>query len=75
MSPRPSNSDHELNHSGGSVDQPLSADGKNGIDPFFCFHSVTAEWFRAVFDAPTAPQRLGWPVISRGESQPEPAKP
>jgi ATP-dependent Lhr-like helicase len=68
MSPRPSNSDHELNHSGGSVDQPLSADGKNGIDPFFCFHSVTAEWFRAVFDAPTAPQRLGWPVISRGES-------
>ena len=37
-------------------------------DPFACFHSVTAEWFRAVFDAPTAPQRLGWPVIARGES-------
>jgi len=29
---------------------------------------VTAEWFRAVFDAPTAPQRMGWPVIARGES-------
>ena len=33
-----------------------------------CFHPVTAAWFRAVFDAPTAPQRLGWPVIARGES-------
>jgi ATP-dependent Lhr-like helicase len=38
------------------------------LDPFACFHPVTAEWFRAVFDAPTAPQRLGWPVIARGES-------
>src|ERR1700758_4385768 len=32
------------------------------------FHPVTAEWFRAVFDSPTAPQRLGWPAIARGES-------
>jgi len=39
-----------------------------GADPFACFHPVTAEWFRAVFDAPTAPQRMGWPVIARGES-------
>ncbi|MFZ0745187.1 MAG: DEAD/DEAH box helicase, partial [Terracidiphilus sp.] len=37
-------------------------------DPFACFHPVTAEWFKAVFDAPTAPQHLGWPVIARGES-------
>ncbi|MGA2537230.1 MAG: DEAD/DEAH box helicase, partial [Terracidiphilus sp.] len=37
-------------------------------DPFASFHPVTAEWFRAVFDAPTAPQRMGWPVIARGES-------
>ena len=37
-------------------------------DPFACFHPVTADWFKAVFDAPTAPQRLGWPVIARGES-------
>jgi ATP-dependent helicase Lhr and Lhr-like helicase len=37
-------------------------------DPFACFHPVTAAWFRAVFDAPTAPQRLGWPVIARGEN-------
>ena len=39
-----------------------------GDDPFACFHSVTSEWFKAVFDAPTAPQRMGWPVIARGES-------
>ncbi|MGD1061696.1 MAG: DEAD/DEAH box helicase [Terracidiphilus sp.] len=37
-------------------------------DPFACFHPVTAAWFKAVFDAPTAPQRMGWPVIARGES-------
>jgi ATP-dependent Lhr-like helicase len=38
------------------------------VDPLDVFHPVTAAWFRAVFDAPTAPQRLGWPVIARGES-------
>ena len=32
------------------------------------FHPITAEWFRQVFDAPTAPQIEGWPAISRGES-------
>jgi ATP-dependent Lhr-like helicase len=37
-------------------------------DPFACFHPVTAAWFKAVFDGPTAPQRMGWPVIARGES-------
>src|SRR5579863_273374 len=37
-------------------------------DPFACFHPVTAAWFQAVFEAPTAPQRMGWPVIARGES-------
>ena len=37
-------------------------------DPFACFHPVTAAWFRAVFDAPTVPQRMGWPAIARGES-------
>jgi len=46
---------------------PVSASVSAG-DPFACFHPVTAEWFRAVFDAPTAPQRMGWPVIARGES-------
>ena len=37
-------------------------------NPFAVFHPVTTEWFKAVFDAPTAPQRMGWPVIARGES-------
>src|SRR5580700_7089466 len=37
-------------------------------DALALFHPVTAEWFRAVFDNPTSPQRLGWPAIVRGES-------
>jgi ATP-dependent Lhr-like helicase len=32
------------------------------------FHPVASEWFRAVFDSPTAPQIEGWPAIARGES-------
>ncbi len=32
------------------------------------FHPVTAEWFRAVFERPTAPQRQGWPAIAAGEN-------
>ncbi len=32
------------------------------------FHPVTAAWFRAVFEGPTAPQVEGWPAIARGES-------
>ena len=39
-----------------------------GDEAFAAFHPVTVEWFRAVFDAPTAPQRQGWPVIARGEN-------
>src|SRR5580658_5467004 len=41
----------------------LAADAPLGL-----FHPVTAAWFRAVFDGPTAPQREGWPAIARGES-------
>src|SRR3984885_14662908 len=37
-------------------------------DVLALFHPVTAAWFRAVFEQPTAPQRLGWPAIARGES-------
>ncbi len=37
-------------------------------DPLALFHPVTAAWFRAVFDEPTPPQRLGWPAIARGEN-------
>jgi ATP-dependent Lhr-like helicase len=32
------------------------------------FHPATAAWFRAAFNRPTAPQRQGWPAISRGEN-------
>ncbi len=32
------------------------------------FHPITAEWFKAVFEGPTAPQIEGWPAIARGES-------
>jgi ATP-dependent Lhr-like helicase len=64
MSPRSPHSDPESQLPEPSV---LTLDGQ-GSDSFACFHPVTAEWFHAVFDAPTAPQRLGWPVIARGES-------
>ncbi len=47
---------------------PHPTNANPASDPLACFHPVTAEWFKAVFDAPTAPQRLGWPVIARGES-------
>jgi ATP-dependent Lhr-like helicase len=47
---------------------PRRPNPDSNVDPFACFHPVTAEWFKAVFDAPTAPQRMGWPVIARGES-------
>jgi ATP-dependent Lhr-like helicase len=47
---------------------PRTPNPPEGSDPFACFHRVTAEWFKAVFDAPTAPQRMGWPVIARGEN-------
>jgi Lhr-like helicase len=32
------------------------------------FHTSVDEWFHAVFAAPTAPQKRGWPPIARGES-------
>jgi ATP-dependent Lhr-like helicase len=37
-------------------------------DPLALFHPAVQDWFRASFSAPTAPQRLGWPAIVRGES-------
>ncbi|HXJ92962.1 MAG TPA: DEAD/DEAH box helicase [Terriglobia bacterium] len=37
-------------------------------DPLALFHPAIQDWFRASFPAPTAPQRLGWPPIIRGES-------
>jgi ATP-dependent Lhr-like helicase len=42
---------------------PSSADAALSL-----FHPITAKWFTAVFEAPTAPQIEGWPAIARGES-------
>ena len=36
--------------------------------PLAAFHPAVREWFEAVFPAPTPPQQLGWPAISRGDS-------
>ena len=47
---------------------PPFSNSPEASDPFACFHPVTAAWFKAVFDEPTAPQRMGWPVIARGEN-------
>src|SRR5947209_587865 len=37
-------------------------------DSLALFHPAVQDWFRAVFDAPTRPQQLGWLPIARGES-------
>jgi ATP-dependent helicase Lhr and Lhr-like helicase len=41
---------------------------KPAADALQLFHPITAEWFRAVFEAPTVPQTEGWPAIAKGES-------
>ena len=51
-----------------SGDLPASQTDAVPSDPFASFHPVTARWFREVFEEPTAPQRMGWPAIARGES-------
>jgi ATP-dependent Lhr-like helicase len=38
------------------------------IDALAPFHDAVRTWFTASFDAPTRPQALGWPAISRGDS-------
>ncbi len=36
--------------------------------PLELFHPAVRDWFTSSFGNPTAPQTLGWPAISRGES-------
>ena len=36
-------------------------------DSSAAFHPAVREWFEAVFESPTLPQKLGWPAISKGE--------
>ncbi|HEX8712358.1 MAG TPA: DEAD/DEAH box helicase [Terracidiphilus sp.] len=47
---------------------PESSIPDSAPDALGCFHPVTAAWFRAVFEAPTTPQRMGWPAIARRDS-------
>jgi ATP-dependent helicase Lhr and Lhr-like helicase len=73
MPPRsanPKRSSEPLISSPGAISSSsaISSQGRDASDPFASFHPVTARWFREVFEEPTAPQRLGWPVIARGES-------
>jgi ATP-dependent Lhr-like helicase len=42
--------------------------GSPNSDALAPFHPAVRGWFTAAFDSPTAPQMLGWPPISRGES-------
>ena len=37
-------------------------------DSLQLFHDPVQTWFRASFHQPTRPQRLGWPVLARGDS-------
>jgi ATP-dependent Lhr-like helicase len=49
-------------------DQPAARAADGADAALALFHPITAKWFRAVFDGPTAPQVEGWPAIARGES-------
>ena len=42
--------------------------GSPNSDALAPFHPAVRGWFTAAFEAPTPPQMLGWPPISRGES-------
>ena len=56
----------ETKRSGGS---PLyDAQMTRVSSPLSLFHEAVREWFSGAFEAPTRPQRLGWPAIARGES-------
>src|ERR1700679_3363297 len=48
--------------------RPRSSEVEPIADPCASFHPVTAEWFQHAYGQPTTPQRMGWPVIARGES-------
>ncbi len=49
-----------------AVEEAVSTEAtQNALD---LFHPVTKQWFQAVFESVTPPQREGWPAISRGES-------
>ena len=51
-----------------STPRSSSPNSLETASPLGLFHPLTAEWFRSALGTPTTPQRLGWPVIARGES-------
>ncbi len=53
---------------GAGAGVPAALDASSADAALGLFHPITAAWFRAVFDGPTAPQREGWPAIARGDS-------
>src|ERR1700723_1140101 len=66
MPPVPSRSKKKIvaaEVSGSEIEPGIAAEAALAL-----FHPITAKWFRAVFDTPTAPQIEGWPAIARGES-------
>src|SRR5277367_1723899 len=65
MASRKTQSSHKPETPKKSGAKPPTEDRAQALE---LFHPVTAAWFRAVFDHPTAPQRQGWPAIARGES-------
>src|SRR5689334_20688043 len=48
--------------------RPAEPSTQPGFHPLEGFHPPVREWFESVFSAPTRPQELGWPAISRGDS-------
>jgi ATP-dependent Lhr-like helicase len=51
-----------------SDSQAIFAQSAVRTDVLALFHPAVAEWFRASFNAPTPPQRQGWPAIAAGDS-------
>lgn len=63
---RPESKDNPAANNRGA--QPTEETGVPEGASLAYFHPVTVAWFRAVFEAPTQPQKMGWPTIARGES-------
>ena len=70
MMPKDSTSSKKTKVDANPVSRPQGSDSPDeaAARALALFHPITAQWFRAVFEAPTLPQVEGWPAIARGES-------
>ena len=50
------------------IDVPAAAAPVMSPNVLNLFHPPVAAWFSGAFEAPTRPQRQGWPAIARGDS-------